>query len=128
MDMVAVGMSADQNLVARVVLSQLESGCVSSQRIYILTFREALYHVIEQNAVSFVVEIFRCHEIPVDSFRSAVDTCDELLTIEHGLLILHDIVHHRAHATLGLTSGVVCEVDNCHTITIAFAPRSDERQ
>ena len=97
--MVSVGVSADQNFMTGVVLCQLESCGVSSQRINILALREALDHVIEQNTDGFVVEIFRCHEISVDSLRSAVDTCDQLLTVEHSLLILHDIVHHRAHAS-----------------------------
>ena len=98
MNMVTVSVSADQNLVAGVVLSQLESSGVSSQRIYILTFRETLDHVIEQNAIGLVVEILRCNEITVDSLGSTVDPRDEPLIVEHSLFILHDVVHHRAHA------------------------------
>ena len=55
MDVLPVCMSADQNFIAFVVLSQLQRGGVSSDRIDRFVFWEALHHVVEQHAIRFVI-------------------------------------------------------------------------
>lgn len=113
--MFTVSMRTDENLMTTEVLSQLQSCGVSSGRIDIGALREALHHVIEHCAFSFVVQIFCGHEITVASFRLAVDPCDQLPTIELRLPVLHGIPHHSAHGTTGLTTFVICETDDCHS-------------
>ena len=55
MEVFPVCMSADQNFIAFVVLSQLQRGGVSSDRIDRFVFWEALHHVVEQHAIRFVI-------------------------------------------------------------------------
>lgn len=54
-DVVTICVGADQNFIAFVVLSQLQSGRVSSDRIDRFVFWEALHHVVEQHAIRFVI-------------------------------------------------------------------------
>ena len=55
MDVVTVCVGADQNFIAFVVLSQLQSGRVSSDWIDRFVFWEALHHVVEQHTVRLVI-------------------------------------------------------------------------
>ena len=121
MDMVAVCVGTDQNLIALIILGQLQRGQVCGDRIDRFVFREALHHVVEHDAVRFVVEPLRGHEICVDRFRLTVDTCDQSLTIELCFLILHGVAHHSAHTAAGLSTLVVGKVDDCHSSpTLSF--------
>ena len=112
MFLVCVG--TDQNFVSLIVLSQLQSRGVSSGRIDVGSFREALHHVIEHRAFGFVMQIFRGHEITVDSFRLAVDAGDQLPTIMFRFPVLSCVSHHRTHATTCLTTFVIREAYDCH--------------
>lgn len=94
MDVLTVCVGADQDFVSLIVLGQLQRGRVSADRIDCFAFREALYHVVEQHAIGFVVEPLGGHEVCVDRFRLAVDACDQPLTFEPGFLILHLALKH----------------------------------
>ena len=54
-DMVTVRVGADQDFIPLIVLSQLQCGCVSSDRIDRFVFGEALHHVVEQHAIRLVI-------------------------------------------------------------------------
>ncbi len=115
MDVLTVCVGADQDFVSLIVLGQLQRGRVSSDRIDRFVFREALYHVVEQHTVRFVVKPLGSHEVCIDRFRLAVDTCDQPLPLELGLFILHDIPHHGPHASTALSPLVVGEADDRHS-------------
>lgn len=55
MDVLPVCMSADQNFIAFVVLSQPPRGFVGLLWIDRFVFWEALHHVVEQHAIRFVI-------------------------------------------------------------------------
>ena len=115
MDVFPVCVGADQNFVPLIVLSQLQRRRVSGDRVDRFTFREALRHVVEHYAIGFVVEPLGGHEVRVDRFRLAVDTCDQPLSLKLSFLILHGVAHHGAHASSGLPPLVVGEADNGHS-------------
>ena len=114
MDVFPVCVGADQNFVSLIVLSQLQCRRVSGGRVDRFALREALYHVVEQHSVGFVVEPLGGHEVRVDRFRLTVDTCNQPLTLELSFLILHGVAHHGAHASGGLAPLVVGEADDGH--------------
>ena len=115
MDVFPVCVGADQNLVSLIVLSQLQCRRMSGDRIDRFAFREALHHVVEQHAVSLVVQPLGGHEVRIDRFRLAVDACDQLLPLELSFLVLHGVSHHGSHASGGLAPLVIGEADNRHS-------------
>lgn len=76
MDVFPICVGADQNLVSLIVLSQLQRRRMSGDRIDRFAFWKALHHVVEQHAVGFVMQPLGGHEVRVDRFRLAVDSCD----------------------------------------------------
>mgnify|MGYP000441242795 CR=1 FL=1 len=56
MDVFPICVGADQNLVSLIVLSQLQCRRMSGDRVDRFAFWEALHHVVEQHAVSLVVQ------------------------------------------------------------------------
>ena len=114
MDMVAVRVGADQNLIPLIVFGQLQCGRVSGERINGFIFREALHHVVEHHASGLAIETLRCHEVGVDAFRLTVDPCDQSLTVPERFLVLHGVAHHGAHASAAMAPFVIRELDNCH--------------
>ena len=125
-DVLPVCVSADQNFVTLIVLSQSQRRRVSGGRVDRFAFREALHHVVEQHAIGFVVEPLGGHEVRVDRFRLAVDACDQPLAIELGFLILHGVAHHGTHASGSLPLPVVGEADDRHNSPpLSFQDQSD---
>ena len=114
MDVFPVCVGADQDFIALIVLSQLQCRCMSGDRVDRFTFREALHHVVEQYAIRFVMQPLGGHEVRVDRFRLAVDSCDQLPPLELSFLVLHGVSHHGSHASGGLSSLVVSEADDRH--------------
>lgn len=114
MDVFPVCVGADQNFIPLIVLSQLQCRCMSGDRVDRFTFREALHHVVEQYAIRFVMQPLGGHEVCVDRFRLAVDSCDQLLPLELSLLILHGVPHHSSHAPGGLAPLIIGEADDRH--------------
>ena len=114
MDVFPVCVGADQNFIPLIVLSQLQCRRMSGDRVDCFAFREALHHVIEQHAAGFVMQPLGGHEVRVDRFRLAVDSCDQLLPLELSFLVLHGVSHHGSHASGGLPPLVVSEADNGH--------------
>ena len=114
MNVFPVCVGADQNFIALIVLSQLQCRCMGGDRVDHFAFGEALHHVVEQDAVGFVMQPLGGHEVRVDRFRLAVDACDQLLTVTLGFLVLHGVPHHGSHASGGLSSLVVSEADDRH--------------
>lgn len=114
MDVFPVCVGADQNFIPLIVLSQLQCRCMSGDWVDRFTFREALHHVVEQYAIGFVIEPLGGHEVCVDRFRLAVDSCDQLLPLELSLLILHGVPHHSSHAPGGLAPLIIGEADDRH--------------
>ena len=114
MDVFPVCMGADQNFIPLIVLSQLQRRRMSGDRIDRFAFRKALHHVVEQHAVGFVMQPLGGHEVCVDRFRLAVDTCNQLPPIELSFLILHGVPHHGSHTSGGLAPLVVGEADDRH--------------
>lgn len=55
MDVFPVCVGADQNFIPLIVLSQLQCRCMGGERVDFFAFWEALHHVVEQHAVSFVM-------------------------------------------------------------------------
>ena len=55
MDVFPVCVGTDQNFIPLIVLSQLQCRRMSGDRGDRFAFREALYHVVEQHAVGFVM-------------------------------------------------------------------------
>lgn len=78
MDMVAVGVCADQDLASLEILRQLQRGGVGGRWINFLTCREGLHHVVEHRAAILVVEQFGTEKIIVGALRAAVDPADQL--------------------------------------------------
>lgn len=101
-DMVTIYMGADQHLTAREVFRQPPCGFVCLPWIDLFPSWEALYHVVEHHAAVFVVEQLRVEEVVVDTLHLTVDAADELLSLPHGFLLLHDVGHNAAHAAVGL--------------------------
>ena len=101
-DVVTVYMGADQHLAAVEVFRQPPRGFVGLPWIDRRAFWEALHHVIEHHAAVLVVEQLRVEEVVVDTLHLTVDAADELLTLPHGFLLLHDVGHDAAHAAAGL--------------------------
>ena len=114
MDVFPVCVGADQDFIPLIVLSQLQCRRMSGDRIDRFAFWEALHHVVEQHAVGFVMQPLGGHEVRVDRFRLAVDSCDQLLPLELSFLVLHGVSHHGSHASGALTTLVVGEADNRH--------------
>ena len=114
MNVFSVYVGADQDFMALIVLSQLQSRRMGGDRVDRFAFWEALHHVVEQHAIGFVIEPLGSHEVRVDRFRLAVDACDQLPPIELSFLILHGVPHHGSHASGGLPPLVVGEADNGH--------------
>ena len=114
MNVFPVCVGADQNFIPLIVLSQLQCRCMSGDRVDRFTFREALHHVVEQYAIRFVMQPLGGHEVCVDRFRLAVDSCDQLLPLELSLLILHGVPHHSSHAPGGLAPLIIGEADDRH--------------
>lgn len=122
--MVSVHMGGDQNFPAIEPLGQFQCRFVSGDRVNGFSLGEALHHVVELNAVHLVVEIFCGEEVTEGCIGTTVDTGDELLTLPHGLLLLHGVVHDRPHGAGGLSAFVVGKRNDSHRITTSFAPRS----
>ena len=101
-EVVTVYMGADQHLTAGEVFRQPTCGFVCLPWIDLFPSWEALHHVVEHHAAVFVVEQLRVEEIVVDALRLTVDAADELLSLPHGFLLLHDVGHNAAHAAAGL--------------------------
>lgn len=114
MNVFPVCVSADQNFIPLIVLSQLQRRRMSGDRIDCFAVREALHHVVEQYAIRFVMQTLGSYEVCVDRFRLAVDACDQPLPIELSFLVLHGVPHHGSHASGGLSSFVVSEADDRH--------------
>ena len=114
MDVFPVCVGADQNFIPLIVLSQLQCRCMSGDRVDRFAFREALHHVVEQYAIRFVMQPLGGHEVRIDRFRLAVDSCDQLLPLELSLLILHGVPHHSSHAPGGLAPLIIGEADDRH--------------
>ena len=114
MDVFPVCVGADQNFIPLIVLSQLQRGRMSGDRVDRFAFWEALHHVVEQHAVGFVMQPLGGHEVRIDRFRLAVDACDQLLTVTLGFFVLHGVPHHSSHASGGLSTLVVSEADDRH--------------
>ena len=112
MDVFPVCVGADQNFIPLIVLSQLQRRRMSGDRIDCFAFREALHHVVEQYAVDFVMQPLGGHEVRVNRFRLAVDSCDQLLPLELSLLTLHGVPHHGSHTAGGLAPLIVGEADD----------------
>ena len=101
-DMVTVYMGANQHLATGEVFCQPTRGFVCLPWIDLFPSWEALHHVVEHHAAVLVVEQLRVEEVVVDALHLTVDAADELLTLPHGFLILHDVGHDAAHAAAGL--------------------------
>ena len=114
MDVFPVCVGADQDFIALIVLSQLQCRCMGGDRVDHFAFGEALHHVVEQYAIRFVMQPLGGHEVRVDRFRLAVDSCDQLPPLELSFLVLHGVSHHGSHASGGLSSLVVSEADDRH--------------
>lgn len=76
MNVFPVCVGADQNFIPLIVLSQFQCRRMSGERVDRFAFWEALHHVVEQHAVGFVMQPLGGHEVRVDRFRLAVDSCD----------------------------------------------------
>ena len=114
MNVFPVCMGADQNFIPLIVLSQLQRGRMSGDRIYRFAFWKALHHVVEQHAIGFVMQALSGHEVRVDRFRLAVDARNQLLPLKLSFLVLHGVPHHGSHASGGLAPLVVSEADDRH--------------
>ena len=126
MDVFPVCVGADQNFVALIVLGQLQRRPVGGDRIDRFAFREALHHVVEQYAIRFVMQPLGGHEVRVNRFRLAVDSCDQLLPLELSLLTLHGVPHHGSHTAGGLAPLIVGEADDGHSSPpLSFQNQSD---
>ena len=126
MDVFPVCVGADKDFIALIVFGQLQRGRVSGDRVDCFAFWEALYHVVEQHTVGFVVKPLGGHEICVDRFRLTVDACNQPLPLELRLLILHGVPHHGTHAPVALSPLVVSEADDCHSSpTLSFQNHPD---
>lgn len=101
-DVVTVYMGADQHLATVEVFRQPTCGFVCLPWTDLFPFWEALHHVVEHHAAVLVVEQLRVEEVVVDTLHLTVDAADELLTLPHGFLLLHDVGHDAAHAAAGL--------------------------
>ena len=115
MNVFPVCVGADQNFIALIVLSQLQCRCMGGDRVDHFAFGEALHHVVEQHAVSFVMQPLGSHEVRVDRFRLAVDACNQLLPLKLSFLVLHGVPHHGSHTSVGLAPLVIGEADNRHS-------------
>lgn len=114
MDVFPVCVGTDQNFIPLIVLSQLQRGRMSGDRIYRFAFWKALHHVVEQHAIGFVMQALSGHEVRVDRFRLAVDARNQLLPLKLSFLVLHGVPHHGSHASGGLAPLVVSEADDRH--------------
>ena len=101
-DVVTVDVGADQHLTAGEVFRQPTCGFVCLPRINLFPSWEALHHVVEHHTAVFVVEELCVEKVVVDTLHLTVNAADELLTLPHGFLLLHDVGHNAAHAAAGL--------------------------
>ncbi len=97
-DVVTVYMGADQHLASGEVFCQPPSGFMCLPWIDLFPSWEALHHVVEHHAAVFVVKQLRVEEVVIDTLHLTVDAADELLSLPHGFLLLHDVGHDAAHA------------------------------
>ena len=123
-DMLSVGVRADQHLTVLEVSGELDCGGVRDLRIDVSALREALHHVVEHHTVLLAVELLRAHEVIVDGFGAAVDPGDQTLSVERYLVLALGVLHHRRHARAVLTALVVAERHDCHVrLTSHARPR-----
>ena len=103
-NVVTVYMGTDQHLASGEVFCQTPCGFVCLPWIDLFPSWETLHHVIEHHAVVFVVEQFRVEEVVVDALYLTVDAADQLLSLPHVFLLLHNVGHDAAHAAASLRS------------------------
>ena len=129
MNMVTVYMGADQHLTAGEVFRQPTRGFMCLLGIDLFPSWEALHHVVEHHAAVFVVEQLRVEEIVVDALHLTVDAADELLSLPHGFLLLHNVGHDAAHAAASLRSlFVVHEMYDSDTVLTVLPPLTARRR
>ena len=128
-DVVTVNVSADQHLAAGEVFRQPTCGFVCLLGIDLFPSWKALHHVVEHHAAVFVVEELRVEEVVVDTLHLTVDAADELLSLPHGFLLLHDVGHNAAHAAASLLPlFVVHEMYDSDTVLTVLPPLTAERR
>lgn len=113
-DVLSVGVRADQHLVILEVSGELCRGGVGGFRIDVLALGEALHHVVEQHAALLVVNLLGAQEILIDGVGAAVDSCDQLPALPLDLILALGILHHCGHTAARLTALVVSEGNDCH--------------
>ena len=101
-DMLAVGVGADQNFATPEVSGESPRCLVCCARVDGSAFREALHHVIEHHAAVLVVQQLCTQEFVERRFRLATDPADELLTVPKRLAELGNIAHDTFHAAARL--------------------------
>ena len=111
-DVVTIGVRADQHLSSLEIFRQFQRCSVSGDRIDVLTFGEALHHVKEHHTAILVVEQFGTQKIIVGTFRPTVNAADQPLILPQRFLLLHGVPHDRRHAGTALSFGVVGKVDD----------------
>ena len=125
MYMVSVAVSRDQNLVTSPRLfRELQRNFVRLFGSNLLSRRKRLCVVIEENAVSFIVNSLRRHEFTEGILAVAVDTADQsaLGFAVKGLILLPTVIDNRPHC-----EAILCALrdkhDRCHQLSSPFKSR-----
>ncbi len=115
-DMIPVGVGADQHLTILKEFRQPSRGEVRLRRIDFLSLGEALHQMVEPPAVVFVVEQLGAEEIVVGAAGLTVDSADQLHITPTGFLILRCVPHHPGHAAAALPFGAFHKIDDGYAL------------
>lgn len=94
MDVLRIGVRCNDNFVVFPLLRQLQRNDVCFFRCNVFIRMEGLHEMKIHFLTALVVLQLRADELCVANLRLAVDTGDQLPSIELGFLLLHDIVQH----------------------------------
>ena len=105
MEVVPVGMGADQHLMSRKFLGQLQPNLVGSCRRYLLIRAEGLNYMIVHSTIRFTVEPLGIHELLEGRICHAVHSGHQMSPgfFVPSLLLPLAILHGAMHPTAGLT-------------------------
>ena len=123
--MLLVAVSSNQNLVTRPrFFCELQRNFVRLFGSNLLIRRKRLRIVIEENAVSFIVNLLRRHEFTEGILAVAVDTADQsaLGFAVKGLILLLTVIDNRPHC-----EAILCALrdkhNRCHQLSSPFKSR-----
>lgn len=123
-DMLTVGVGADQHLPILKEFRQPSRRKVCLRWVDFLSLGKALHQMVEPSAAIFVVEQLGAEEIVVGAAGLTVDSADQLHITPTGFLILGGVTHHSGHAASALSFGAFHKIGDGYAFHLPRSCRS----